>query len=107
MPGTIPTPNTNRNLLIVEDACRHDGREACVVIEGDTLADLQSSEARKLTLEYAGKKWGMSRPGISETGGIYPAHAVREDGTIDEAKILQPRPAGTRQRIDYRVATGV
>lgn len=103
---TLPQPQTD-GLRIVEEHCRNSGRQATIIIEGQGQEQLRGMPAREMVLQYAQAKFGMTKAGISGSGGPYPAHAVRADGTLDESQLLRPNPPGARQRVDYQVTSGL
>lgn len=109
--STIQANASQSTLEVIEDACtvkNPDGtvnRQGRVVIEGDSMSDVMSAPAKQMAIDYAAR-CGMKDPGTggtTSTGGAYPTHALREDGTVDESKMLQAMPEGTRYRVDYTV----
>jgi hypothetical protein len=99
-------------LSIVTDSRHGDGSranpsagKATVVVEGDTIEEMSSVEARELALSWAASQ-GLSKPGIRLTGsGAYP---VTYDGETDHDSVNAAAVSGgCRYRFDYEVMSAL
>ena len=106
MDGQLQQAGTSLQ-IIPEHSKVAGGRQATIIIEGDTIQQLQSAQARNLVLEYAASQFGLSKVGISGSGGVYPTNAVRADGSIDESIMMKAAEPNARYRLDYTVTAGL
>jgi len=73
-------------------------RSGIVTVQADTQDEALGTPARELVLKEAAKQ-GLSRPGLSGSGGAYPVDVAGE--TSDDLMMGKGQVAG--YRCDYRV----
>ena len=85
----------------IKEACKFNGSEATIVLEGATVDEVNSGEAKGLAMKIA-MELGAPARGISGSSGPY---MVNESGdevtTLEEAK----KAGKAKFRNEYRVAT--
>ena len=87
-------------LKIVDDACVFAGQESTIIISGDSIDDVASTEAKNMALQKAAAL-GMSKPGISDQSGYYPVDI--EGNTLDSIEGTDV----TGWRNDFRIVSGI
>lgn len=85
---------------IIDDACVFGGREGTIVVGGDSVTTVGSTEAKHAALKKAAEL-GIPNPGISDQSGAYPVDS--EGNTIKE--ITSEDVAAYRN--DFRVVSGM
>ena len=75
---------------IIDDACVFAGQESTIIVSGDSIDDVASTEAKHMALQKAAAL-GMSKPGISDQSGCYP---VDTEGILSNPSKGNVLPAG-------------
>lgn len=87
--------------VVVEVNVSQNNRNAQVIVEGPSIADVLSAPARELAAREASKA-GMGRVGLSGSSGPYPVD--------QQGKLFTPNPeepakshSGLKYRCDYEI----
>jgi uncharacterized protein (DUF111 family) len=86
-------------LTVVETNC--SDRQGTVIVQGSTMEEVMSADAKKLALQAAGSR--ISRPGISGSPSAYPVDSAGE--TSDDLMMGRGQVAG--YRVDYPITGGL
>jgi hypothetical protein len=86
------------SVSVVEKRAGSTSTEADVVLQANTIQELQTREADQLALKTA-VELGLARPGISTTNGPYPVDANGE--TSDAVAVGRTFVVGYRR--EYRI----
>lgn len=78
-----------------------DGEKGYVTVEGDSVADVSSTQARAYALQCA--RGRMNRPGVCDQSGPYPVDPETGEPYDDPLAGLKP---GTRFRQDFTFQGG-
>jgi isopentenyl phosphate kinase len=79
-----------------------DSGQGIVVIEGDTVTDVNSTQAKAYALQVA--KGRMNRPGISTQSGPYAINPKTGEAYDNPLQGLHP---GTKFRQDFTLQEGI
>jgi len=83
-------------------SAERNGRQADIVVEGDTIDDVRDMAAKQLAITEA-VRMGLARPGISSQNPAYPASAEGDDV---EAAFNRPMQPGDKFRLKYTCTEG-
>ena len=85
---------------IIDDACVFGGREGTIVVGGNSITNVGSTEAKHAALKKAAEL-GIPNPGISDQSGAYP---VDSEGNLVEELVSE---AVAAYRNDFRIVSGM
>jgi hypothetical protein len=77
-------------------------RQGVVIIQGATVEEVASADAKRLALQAAGSR--ISRPGISGNSSPYPVDA---EGKTSDDLVMGRSGVVAGYRMDYRVTGGL